>query len=183
MTTIENQVAAPSATVFKRCRLCDAMDPTKPKFDELRRRILQWEDQVRNHEKHDLDFILRKCFDHYVSMVATSRASIEQQTCEKDRQDIVRYHTMSYESFAEHLSKPHRPTRESRNVQKNDRIETLYTTQLKCMKKYLNAFEREGKDADLETYTALVKSLKSMNDISVSPRYLSFHTVRRSIHK
>lgn len=184
MATIENQLSAPpSAVSFKKCAICEGMDPSKSKFDELRRRALQWEDQMRNHEAEDVDFVLRKAFDQYVNMVATSRASREQQSCEKERRDVVRYHSMSYETFADHFRAPHRPTRESRNVEKNDAVENLYTTHLKMMAIALDRFKREGKEGDLKTYNELAKTLKTLNDVSVSARFLPFHTVRKSIHK
>ena len=138
-----------------------------------------WEETLRNHERDDAEFMLRKSYDQYVCMVANSRSSREQQTCEKDKQDIVRYHSISYETFADHFIKPHRPTREIRNIEKNDAIESMYSQHLTLMQKCL----KDGKESDIETYNSLAKTLKILNDVSVSPRFLSFHTVRKNIHK
>ena len=183
MTTIHHQLAAPPGVGSRKCYLCEASDVTKKKYDELRRRMESWDDAFRNHEQNDVEFTMRKSYNQYVNMVSNSRSSREQQACDRDKQDIVRYHTMSYETFAAHFCEPHHPTRETRNVQKNDAIEHIYAKHLALMDKYLDAYAREGKESDLKCYNDLAKIMKNINDVSVSPRFVSFHTVRKNIHK
>lgn len=185
MATIENQIVAPPGVKKHKCPLCDAMDVKKTKYDELRRRIAAWEDQLRYHEKDDAAFTLEKCYNQYICMVADSRSAQQQQSCAKDKKDIVRYHTMSPDTFAQHFLEPHLPTREIRNVQKNDAIESLYSTHLELMHEALRQYKAERKESDLKSYSELAKTMRVLNDVSVSPRFLPFHTVpvRKSIHK
>jgi hypothetical protein len=190
MTDINMQMAnlniSPTAE-SKVCPLCAAFHckSKRDEYDELRRRVEGWADQLASYEADDAEFILHNLYDTYAEMVRINRNTRALQTSDAARSDIVRYHGMSYASFATHF-REHAPTREARNVQKNDAIEKLYAKHLALMEKQLKNFEETNEDADLKRYNELIKSVKLLNDVSVSSRFSSFHTgagPRKSIHK
>lgn len=179
----------PTTTTGRRCPLCVAANPQRAEYDALRLRMAAWAERLADHEAGaDSAFALRSVYDEYVEMVVHSKNAREQQRTAAERKDVVRYHSISYATFAEHFTAPHNPTRDARNIAKNDAIEAIYARHLKFIERYAAAFDAENnedRESDYRFYSKLIKDAKALNDISVSARFLPYHgtSVRKSIHK
>lgn len=185
MTDIETQLRhANPAERPRRCPLCVASNPKIAKFDELRKRMENWITRLDTHESgEDSLHTMRSIHDEYAEMVYNSQLDRDHQMTDADRKDVVVYNSMSYASFAEHFTKPHNPTRESRNTEKNDAIEALYATHLQLTGKYAKLVNNSDNPDDFKKYSQLIRDMKTVNDISISPRFLSFHSIRKNIIK
>lgn len=192
MSDIQTQlrnVGSSEAERPRRCPLCVAANPQRAEYDVLRARMAAWADRLADHEAGaDSAFALHSIHDEYVEMVLNSKNAREQQRTAAERKDVVRYHSVSYPTFAEHFTQPHNPTRDSRNVAKNDAIEAIYARHLQMIDRYAASFDQENneeRESDYRFYSKLIKDAKMLNDISVSARFLPYHgtSVRKSIHK
>ncbi len=168
----------------RRCLLCRASNPKIAKFDELRNRMENWITRLDKYEAGaDSYSTLKNIHDEYAEMVYNSQHARDHQMSTSDRKDVVVYSSMSYDHFAEHFTQPHNPTRESRNTQKNDAIEALYARHLILAEKHARLLDTSDNPDDFKKYSQLIRDMKTMNEISVSPRFLPFHSIRKNIVK